>query len=316
MKFKSKVFVIALMMLLLLCVSGVSASENETLLSDDSGEVLTSNEDEILLDLQENEVVSSTDEDMLSAKPFKNFQEDIGNTEEGGTLNLEYDVYANGEGTTTAHISKSITIEGNGHYISSDGAHGILKIDDDNLNHAISVTLKNIKFSEGMANGGAISVDSDNYNVDLTIIDCEFTNNKGHVYGGAILYDPGTEDSSLTIRGSSFTNNQATYKSFFTTAVGGAIAARNGVMKVEGCTFSGNSATRSGGAIYSLCEVTIDNCDFNSNHATDDGGAIYCKGTLKWGENPSEFKDNSVNTDNKIEANKGGAIYAETIETL
>lgn len=34
------------------------------------------------------------------------------------------------------------------------------------------------------------------------------------------------------------------------------------------------------------------------------------------GENPSEFKDNSVNTDNKIEANKGGAIYAETIETL
>ena len=314
MKFKNKIFVIALMMLLLLCVSCVSAGENETLLSDDGGEVLTSNEEEILLDSQENEVMSRTDENMLSASSFGDLQRDIDNTEEGGTFNLDYEVYGSGEGTTTVHISKSITINGNGHYISSGGEHGILKIDDDHLDHAISVTLKNIKFSEGVANGGAISVDSDNYKVDLTIIDCEFTNNKGHIYGGAILYDPGTEDSSLTISGSSFTNNQATYKSFFTTAVGGAIAARNGVMKVEGCTFSGNSATREGGAIYSLCEVTIDNCDFNSNHATDDGGAIYSKGTLKWGENPSKFIDNSVDTDNTIQANKGGAIYAETIE--
>ena len=314
MKFKSKVFVIALMMLLLLCVSCVSASENETFLSNDGGEVLTLNEDEILLDSQENEVMSRTEEDMLSAQSFDKLQEFIDNTEEGGTLNLVYDFNSNSGDTTTIPISKSITIEGNGHYITGSGEHGILKIDDDKLNHAISVTLKNIKFSGGVANGGAISVDSDNYKVDLTIIDCEFTENKGHIYGGAILYDPGTEDSSLTISGSSFINNQATYKSFFTTAVGGAIAARNGVVKVEGCSFAGNSATRSGGAIYSLCEVTIDNCYFYLNHAPDDGGAIYSKGTLKWGENPSEFKENYVDTDNKIEANKGGAIYAETIE--
>ena len=291
MKFKSKVFVIALMMLLLLCVSCVSASENETFLSNDGGEVLTLNEDEILLDSQENEVMSRTEEDMLSAQSFDKLQEFIDNTEEGGTLNLVYDFNSNSGDTTTIPISKSITIEGNGHYITGSGEHGILKIDDDKLNHAISVTLKNIKFSGGVANGGAISVDSDNYKVDLTIIDCEFTENKGHIYGGAILYDPGTEDSSLTISGSSFINNQATYKSFFTTAVGGAIAARNGVVKVEGCSFAGNSATRSGGAIYSLCEVTIDNCYFYLNHAPDDGGAIYSKGTLKWGENPSEFKE-------------------------
>ena len=136
----------------------------------------------------------------------------------------------------------------------------------------------------------------------VTITDSDFTGNTASYAGGAVVNVFG----QLVVSGGTFTENTAVND-------GGAIALWNGgevenalftensaayggaisnswsgpAVTISGCSFAGNTATVSGGAIWNDnngCEVmTVSGCTFTGNTATVSGGAIFneYKMTLK-----------------------------------
>jgi predicted outer membrane repeat protein len=85
---------------------------------------------------------------------------------------------------------------------------------------------------------------------------------------------------------------------------GGAISNVNGIVTINGGTFSGNNA-EDGGAIYSddgTGTVTINGANFNDNHASEDGGAIYNDADATVTIHGGTFSDNDA-------TEAGGAIY-------
>jgi predicted outer membrane repeat protein len=88
--------------------------------------------------------------------------------------------------------------------------------------------------------GGAIET----YDCQVTLTGCTFQGNKGQD-GGAIHSHADTAPASTTL-------------------------------SLSHCTFSANSASTCGGAIYNYgAQVTISDCTFSVNAASQDGGAIY-----------------------------------------
>ena len=126
----------------------------------------------------------------------------------------------------------------------------------------------------------------------------EMTLKNGHpseplLYGGAIR----APDVAVVVFNSVFTGNSSEY--------GGAIYnGDSGTLTVTGSTFSHNSATNSGGAIYSAT-ATVTSSTFTGNDAND-GGTIYAATTATITD--STFTGNS--------AERGGAIYAATTATI
>ncbi len=106
-------------------------------------------------------------------------------------------------------------------------------------------------------------------------IDCRFLNNAAAMEGGAIATSlwrcPCNSTCDFLIRGCLFAGN-------YTRSTGGAICrGAGGLLKVEGSTFTRNSASR-GGAVYTVVDVSMTNCLLIHNVANRDGGAIYATG--------------------------------------
>lgn len=241
----------------------------------------------------------------------------------GGTIYIAAGTYS-GTGNTGLTITKSISIKG--------ASQSNTIIDAKNLKNIFTissgkvVTLKNMKLINGKSyNGGAI------YNQGkLTIYSCTFSKNTATSsdYGGGAIMNHGT----LTVTGGTFTGNTAKFggaininvasgvttvincKFTSNTATGrtfiyngikynlssaGAIW-NCGTLSVSGSTFTSNTATAFGGAIYTIEHTTtITKSNFTSNRANTSGGAIYNSGTLK-----VTYSNFSKNT-----AAKKGAIY-------
>jgi len=110
--------------------------------------------------------------------------------------------------------------------------------------------------------GGAICNGSDSRSV---LTDCIFVENMAGSGGGMCNYPGGT----LTLRGCSFLRNSGNS--------GGALDISHCYATLVGCTFSGNSAAQSGGAIVSSGpknRLEIVSCLFCGNKAIE-GGALY-----------------------------------------
>jgi predicted outer membrane repeat protein len=126
----------------------------------------------------------------------------------------------------------------------------------------------------------------------------EMTLKNGHPseagrYGGAIR----APDVAIVVFNSVFTGNSSQY--------GGAIYnGDSGSLTITGSTFSHNSATNSGGAIYAAT-ATVTSSTFTDNDSDYNGGAISA-GTAT--VTASTFTGN--------DANDGGAIYAATTATI
>ncbi|MBQ7896405.1 MAG: hypothetical protein IJ364_07635, partial [Oscillospiraceae bacterium] len=172
--------------------------------------------------------------------------------------------------------------DGGAIYYSNGGGSGI-------------ITVKDLSFNGNSAggDGGAIYYDSP-YGGIPVLEKLDFVSNKASS-GGAFYYAGNQYDteSELTLNGFVFKNNQANGGN---NGHGGAIIAVRGAIEIKGGSFSGNTATGSGGALN--CDtVTITSGSFSGNSATKYGGAINC----------SMFTANDAVFENNM-AENGGAV--------
>ena len=258
-----KIMILTMVLLGLIAISAASAAENTT------GDV-TSIEDQIT-----EEKMSVSDEDVLETddETFTALQNRIDDASEGLIIYLENNyMYNEGFDNDGIHISKTITIDGNGYCIDGCGKSRIFNIYS---SQDITVTLNDIRFTNAYSqeNGGAICADDGN----LIVNGCNFTSNKAK--NGAALYASAT---AMTMNNCRFTGNEASWR-------GGAIYSYGGNQRIENTNFISNVAYDYAGAIYydgyypyyelgstrvKLHKCTVLNSNFIGNHAYL-GSAIY-----------------------------------------
>ena len=245
-------------------------------------------------------IVNSNKNKDIKADYFIDLQNLI--DESDGELDLEYDYWYNHDSpfTETLKISKSITINGNGHSIDGDGGPMFSIVSKD-----ISVTFKDITFANGLSYGGS-AISNPHKSSSLTIINCKFIKNSAeNIYGdyagpAGAIYTAG----ELNISNSYFYKNIAAES-------GGAIVCDNNLF-VNNSVFSDNRAgiNYCGGAIYcgkSGKNITIINSIFENNTVFGgygEGGAIYFEyGNL--------IVNNTNFTKNRV-LGYGGAVYIDS----
>jgi len=177
---------------------------------------------------------------------------------------------------------------------------------------AYTLTVTNTKFEENSANfGSAIFVESS----ELVVDNCTFEYNccvgKGssgspNTQGGAIIVYPNSDptisnSSKTTITNSTFNKNSAN--------IGGAVSLA-GVDRsslIDNCTFTENTASSEGGALYlwtqSDAVVTVSNSEFSDN-TSPWGNAISNDGEL-------ELSNNTVSSTSADIANYYGSILSK-----
>ena len=241
-------------------------------------------------------------------------------TEEGGN---DYDhgdagaVYLGSEGKL-----KITDTEFDSNYAGIDG--GAIATRNEHQNQTTAgLEIVGSTFTENTAGqrGGAIYANiSHNTTLDgaASIVDSEFESN-GAVKGGAIYndkQDSAGNTSTLSISGSTFTENTATQD-------GGAIYSM-GTLTLNDVEFDGNTAVNQGGAVFNYGELNIDGATFTSNKTTSiqfpsQGGAIFNSGDYDYLDVPSITANISNTTfGDKNDAAKGnqalqgGAIANES----
>ncbi|WP_407421140.1 Ig-like domain repeat protein [Methanobrevibacter sp.] len=331
---KKKIF-ISMLILLLISISAVSAS-------DDLDQNITQTND-----------IGTINDDVLSAssaKTFTDLQTQIGRTSAGSTLTLEDD-YAYTEGTDRTigiaiyGTTKDITIDGNGHTLDGKNVARIIYINEG----ANNITIKNVNFVNGYQDSGAGAIFWKGESG--TIINCNFTSDTADKSGGAIIWTgaEGTIDNckfekcssksqsggalyttdacdKITISNSKFISNKAkTSGAAIASAGAGAVISKNiftdnsasdsgaaiylsgANTKISECQFIANKVEGSGGAIFWKGELgTLDKSNFTANTAKDNGGAVFwatAKGTIT----NNRFENSVSNTQS------GGAIYCNDL---
>ena len=220
-------------------------------------------------------------------------------------------------------VSKDTTIDG-GNLVTLSGGKSsrILHIKSAWNVATPLLTVQNLTFSDGYTTdvmnttsttegGAAIFEDGGS----LTVIDCTFTSNQcastgEDVSGGAIN---GQGVGTLIVEGSTFTNNSGSN--------GGAIGTQDENVTVVNSTFTGNSATGTGGnpgnggdggaMSYDGAKVSWTMCGdtFSQNRATASGGAIF---RVAYGDEAVTI-DRSVFDGNSVDPATGnaGGLYLE-----
>ena len=218
----------------------------------------------------------------LSAEPgsLYDLNEEIDLAKSGATINLtkDYKYYGDSD-INPIYITKSLTIDGQGHTIDGSNSARIFQISADN------VTIKNINFinCKSETSGSAIYWES----TAGVVSGCSFVNCSAKFNGGAIYWN----GASGVVSGCSFVN-------CYSDNDGGAIrwiSKDDGV--VSGCSFVNCIADLTGGAI---CWVYSDNglvsgCSFVNCYANH-GAAIELRNSSKSVVNYNIFDINAVSS--------------------
>ena len=243
--------------LLALCLLGCVFLTLSAVAAEDLNQTATA------FDGEDKALTETVSTDVLEADrgTFTDLQNKINTTEAGSTITLDRDyAYNSGFDVGGITISKNMTIEGNGHTLDGMSASRIL-----NLERIFGLTIKNVKFKNGLA---------------------QYDQSQGTLYsngnGGAILLGTFTDaGTNLILSGCEFSNNQARnggaiYASHAGSLIAGARKSLTCI--IDNCIFTANTATFSGGAIcdssYSDKNWQISNCNFDAN-AAGSGGAVY-----------------------------------------
>ena len=271
---KSKIAVICMLLLVLFCVSAVSAED------------ITSNASDATLTSPINETALTDSE-----AGFNDLQESINNAEDYSTIYLDKD-YKNTQ-KSSIKLHKSLIIDGQGHSIDCDYKTRAIE------SKSGDITLKNLIIQKGDDKmGGAIYIEG---SAKYTIINCTFIDNKASEGGGAIYNN--AADKTLTIINSTFKDSLVELQK------GGAIYSK-GPVEATSSKFTNNRGT-DGGAIYSESSVEATLSTFNSNRADGsrmnraNGGAICAKGMLI--AEDCDFISNNARPEN------GGALMGYSI---
>lgn len=266
---KKTILILFLLVITIGTLSSASANESAgDILNNASSDEIGIN-DENINDLSEKEVEitdKNTDEILKSTDSgtFTELQTKINSAKEESEIILENDYIYNSiiDKNTIPTITKSLTINGNGHTIDGAGQSALLRILG-NMN----VALKNIKFK----NGYAYEVIRADYLKNLKIYDCDFVDNNGY-FGGA-----------LVITGTNYVEMNRTYFSNNIAFVGGGLFLNNtqNIFIFES-VFEKNYANF-GGAIclMNYNQSYLGGCDFAENIVNQTGGGLYLENG-KW----------------------------------
>ena len=168
------------------------------------------------------------------------------------------------------HTIKNMTLRG-GALTADQG--GAIKVHSGDATG--NLTLENVTINDSKAKyGGAIyawGTMGDITLTDVTIDNCDATN--ASPYGGGALFIRSVS-GDITITGSTFSNNTSTYQ-------GGAIYIFDETFSMDKITVSNNTSSDDGGGIYingdnALAAATITNSTINNNEATSgNGGGLH-----------------------------------------
>ena len=249
---------LCLMLLFLMSIVCVSASEDVNQTITDDTKHVASNGDILSISQSDYEIMGSVDNGT-----FTDLQKKIDDAGENSTIELENNyAYDSGFSVNGIHINKTLTIEGNGHVIDALGQSRIFFIENQ------KVILNNIIFKNGYCggydNGSAIYVMDNNFSGSVS---GTFVNNSAY-NGGAVYFE-----GNGNVINSTFENNTAIY-------MGGAIFSASYNQTVVNCTFVNNTSndddTGKGGAICfeNATDISVINCTFVNNFARHNGASI------------------------------------------
>ena len=228
-----------------------------------------------------------------------------------GYLELDKDYkYISGDSVSSSGIaiSKTLTINGNGHTIDASSLARIFSISTSDIilnnitfvggrysgsggaiyNTGSNLLIANSTFRDCYANyGGAVY--STGTNTD--IVNCDFSDNVAYYRGGVVV----STATNFDVINSTFENNHNIYSYASTSYSGGAVYSTGTYSNYQNSTFKNNYANAYAGAVYNSGGYgTLNNCTFENNRAID-CGALYMGGTQS-SVNGSRFKNNTADT--------------------
>jgi hypothetical protein len=135
--------------------------------------------------------------------------------------------------------------------------------------------------SIGGFGGGIFSESSPGTVATVTVSDSTLSGNSATVGGGAIFQDTFAGTATVTVRGSTLSGNSARAGG----AIDNAAGTDNGAgttLVVQNSTFSGNTASDTGGGVYNAGTATLQECTLSANTAGSAGGGLFnaASGTL------------------------------------
>lgn len=316
------------MMLIICCLSVLSASDNNDALgadtltgsnSFDNSESVENNYHAISNDKSSNEYTqtinkkdvkqsSSSAKTATSIGTFGNLKDVLDEALENSTVHIDSDYVATKDDYDEGYklvINKSLTIEGHGHTID---ANYICRAFDVQANN---VTIRNLTIMHGYGTGFGNGANIYWSGKDGLLENCTILSNKydSSTYGGG-LYVSG---SNNLIKNCYFTNNSAYRGNAIYLAVG------SFANTVSDCIFKDNYyfdtkknrfATTRGGAIYVNGKNFVKSCYFEGNGAQK-GGAIYLDGYCEI--TTSLFKMNKA-SENGLELYSNPGKYLPTVK--
>ena len=249
MRFK-KIILLTIILVTLFAVSTASAAENVT------NDVIGVEETTDDISVQNNDSIISQENNVCT---FDDLSSKISATPEGGLLNLTKNyTYVNGS-TDGIIISKTITINGQGHTIDGNKISRIFNISSNN------VTLKNINFLNSKTkndNGGAIYWSGANGSIS----ECTFMDNRD--------IDDWSEGGAIYWSGTNGNVDKCNFSNCYANECGGAISWHSNNGSISNSNFIENTVNGGGGAIYfEGNNFLISNCSFIKNTANL-GGSI------------------------------------------